>query len=115
MPGHDAYRTILISRVRGHPYPHLAAECLLNTPVGLVPCAGNGPHRYGSTTCYHAMAGLECGIEGKGRIVGWFKSEGAAVRCHNLKQFQGCELAHLYAKKNGQLYQGLWFLWRKGE
>ena len=114
VPGHEVYRTVLIGRTSDGPYPHLYAECHLNTKVGLVPCEGNGPHRYGSTCCYHALGAVERRLEEGGfEIVGWFDSQEKMVKSRNLKQFAGCEPGHLYARKWGRNFPGVWFLWKR--
>jgi len=117
-PGHGCYRKILIKRVASKPYPQLSVECFRMTEINLVPCEGNGPHRYGSTICFHSIGAIETALANapKGsrvKVLGWYRDEGRARSSANLAQYQGAEVGYVWAKKWGRLWPGLYFIWRK--
>ena len=114
-PGHSCYRLVLISRVSNTPYPQLSVECNRQTPIGLVPCEGNG--RKGGNLCYHSIGGVESALRNapKGsavKVLGWYQDESRARSSANLAQYKGARLGYVWAKKQGKLWPGLWFLWR---
>ena len=114
-PGHDCYRLVLISRVSSDPFPKLAVECNRQTPIGLVPCEGNG--RKGGNLCYHSIGAIEKALLNapKGsavKVLGWYQDESRARSSANLAQYKGARLGYVWAKKQGKLWSGLFFLWR---
>ena len=103
VPGHHAYRLVLLARNQGA----IVAECLMQTAIGLVPCKGNGQH----TVCYHALGAVQAASGG--RVRGWFATKRDAKRALNLRQFGGHIVGKVLPKVSGRIVnKSVWFLWR---
>ena len=110
VPGHHAYRLVLLSRLDSAPNT-IIAECLMQTKIGMIPCKGNGR----TTVCFHALAAARVAAEKCGaKVVGWLADEKDAERSLNLKQFAGCKIGRVTPKVVGRVVSksSFWFLWR---